>query len=400
MILMSQPFFKAKAIYFLFYAGWAALMPFLPIFYRSLGFPAGQIGVLLSIAPLVTLAAAPFWGGVADASRRHRLVLMGVMAGAMLAAASLSQARVFGLLALAAAAYAFFNAPIIPLIDHSVLALLASPAGKGADYGRQRMWGAIGWGLSAPLAGWLAGRLGQTWPFVVYLTMMGVTMVAAARFPIKVEVRERSYWSGMRELLADRRWYVFLAIFLICGVGGSVISNYLFLFMADLGASQATMGLALSVATLGEMPVLFFSGWMLRKWGSRGLLVIGMAAYVVRALGLSLATEPWQALALQSLHGLTFSAVWVAGVSFAGEMAPKGLGATAQGLMNSVVFGISGITGSLAGGVIFERFGGAGLFRSSALLVLLGLGVFLAAGKTLARRDREDEAALLETGQK
>ena len=90
MFCMSQPFFKAKAIYFLFYAGWAALMPFLPIFYRSLGFPAGQIGVLLSIAPLVTLAAAPFWGGVADASRRHRLVLMGVMAGAMLAAASLS----------------------------------------------------------------------------------------------------------------------------------------------------------------------------------------------------------------------------------------------------------------------------------------------------------------------
>ncbi len=390
---MSSPLFKAKAIYFLFYAAGAALVPFLPIFYRSLGFPASRIGLLLSITPLLTLAGAPFWGGVADASRRHRLVLLGVMGGAMLAVGALSQMSAFGLLALCVAVYAFFSAPIIPLIDNSVLAILASPAGQGADYGKQRMWGAVGWGLSAPLAGWLAGRLGQTWPFLVYLALMAGLVLAAARLPIRVELRERSYWSGMRLLLSDRRWFVFLAVILLCGVGGSVITNYLFLDMADLGASQATMGLALSVATLGEMPVLFFSGWMLRKWGARGLLVMGMAAYVVRALGLSLATAPWQALALQALHGLTFSAVWVAAVSYAGELAPKGLGATAQGLMSSVFFGIGGMSGSLLGGVLFERYGPGLLFRGSALMVLGGLALFLAAGRMLPAQVKNAPAA-------
>ena len=122
---MSQPLFKAKAIYFLFYAAWAALVPFLPIFYKSLGFPAAQIGLLLSIPPLMTLAGAPFWGGVADASRQHRRVLLGVMGGAMLAAAVLSQMSAIWTLALMVALYAFFNAPIIPLVDNAVLAMIA-----------------------------------------------------------------------------------------------------------------------------------------------------------------------------------------------------------------------------------------------------------------------------------
>ncbi len=381
---MHRALLKAKAIYFLFYAAWAALIPFLPIFYKSLGFHPAQIGLLASVTPLMTMAGAPLWGAVADATRRHRQVLLGVMLGAMLSALALSQMRVFGLLALAVGAYAFFNAPIIPLVDNSVLALLGE---RRSEYGRQRLWGALGWGLSAPLAGWLAGRFGQVWPFLVYFSLMIGALAVGALLPIHPEPGTHSFWSGARRLLSDRRWFLFLGVVFISGAGGSVISNFLFLHLADLGASQTVMGLALSVATLGELPVLFFSGWMLRRWGARGLLVIGMSAYVVRALGLSLAAEPWQALALQALHGLTFSAVWVAGVSFAREMAPEGLGATAQGMMSSVVMGLSGITGSLAGGVLFEQFGGHVLFRISALAVLAGLALFLFAGRQFIARE-------------
>jgi PPP family 3-phenylpropionic acid transporter len=381
---MSRPLLKAKAIYFLYYAAWAALAPFLPLFYRSLGFPVGQIGILTSISPLMAMIGAPFWGAVADASRQHRRVLIGAMIGAMGAVVCLSQMSVFWLLGLTVAAYAFFNSPVIPLIDNSVLALLGDRRG---EYGKQRMWGAVGWGLSAPLAGWLAGRFGQSWPFLVYLVLMVGVILAAARLSISREPRgSGSFWSGVRRLLSDRRWFLFLAVVFVSGAGGAVVSNFLFLYMSDLGASKTMMGLALSVATLSEMPVLFFSSWMLKRWGARGLLVIGMAAYVIRAVGYSFATVPWHALALQLFHGLTFSAVWVAGVSFAGEMAPKGLGATAQGLMSSIVMGLGGIAGALIGGLMFERIGAAAMFRVSALAVFSGLVLFLLAGRLLSAR--------------
>ncbi|MBI4928733.1 MAG: MFS transporter [Anaerolineae bacterium] len=386
---MSRPLLPAKAVYFFFFAAGAALVPFLPIFYKNLGFSGSQIGLLTAFSPLMTMIAAPVWGGIADATRRHKQVLFILVGGGMLSVAWLSQMRQFGWLAAAAASLAFFVSPIIPLLDDSVLALLGE---HRADYGKQRMWGAIGWGVSAPLAGWATERMGMGWPFGVYLVCMTGFLLVATRLQVTSESVKRSYWSGVRLLLADRRWIIFLGVMFISGAGSMVITNFLFLYLSELGAGEAVMGVALAVGTLGEVPMLFLSGWMIRKWGARGVLAIGLAAYVLRAFGLSIATQPWQALALQLLHGLTFSAVWAASVSYARQIAPRGLGATAQGLVSSMVMGLSGIVGSLAGGVLFERLGGAGLFRVSALAVLGGLVLFLAAWKAMHARPVEGQA--------
>ncbi len=59
----------AKVFYFCYYAAAACLMPYLVLYYRQIGLSGGQIGLLAGIGPLVTLVAAPLWGGWADATR-------------------------------------------------------------------------------------------------------------------------------------------------------------------------------------------------------------------------------------------------------------------------------------------------------------------------------------------
>ncbi|MBE0699857.1 MAG: MFS transporter, partial [Anaerolineaceae bacterium] len=278
--------------------------------------------------------------------------------------------------------FSFFNAPIIPLVDTSVLSML----GEHRDqYGKQRMWGAIGWGIAGPIAGWLVGIYGILAAFPAYLILLSMEFVPGYFLHVVKPEQGPPFWSGLRGLLADRRWYVFLLVIFLGGTGLSIVTNYLFLFMSELNATSAMMGVSLAAATLSEIPVLFFSGQMLRRWGPRGVLVLSLAAYVLRALGYSIATQPWQAVALQAFHGLSFSALWVAGVSYANELAPKGLGATAQGIFSSTVMGLGGISGAVLGGVLLDRFGGAGVFRISAAIVFLGLLLFLAAGKSLRR---------------
>lgn len=377
-----RPLALARAVYFCYYAAWASLLPFLPLYYQSLGFAASRIGVLTSISPLVTLFGAPFWGGLADASHQHRRVLLGTLAAAGLAVAAVSQVRPFWALVPLIATYAFFAAPVIPLVDTSVLALL----GKRRDrYGHQRLWGAVGWGVAALVVGWLAERYGLLWSFIVYLLLVAATWITASRMPIHVGRIAGSYWSGARRLLADRRWLLFLGAVFLAGVGHAAITYYLFLTMGELGASRTVMGFALTVATVSEIPVLFYSGWLVRHWGPRGVLALSLAAYVVRALCLSAAVAPWQVLLTQLLHGLTFSALWVAGVTLAGEIAPEGLGATAQGLFSSTVMGVGAMVGALVNGVLFERLGGARMFGWNAALVGLGLVLF-AASSLLQRR--------------
>ena len=123
-------------------------MPFLVLYYESLGLSGRQIGLLAGISPLVSLVGAPLWGGLADITRRHKLIWTIAIAGVITMALVLSQITVFLLLIPVVILYALFASPIIPLADNAVMALLGD---RKDQYGRQRIWGAVGWGVAAPI---------------------------------------------------------------------------------------------------------------------------------------------------------------------------------------------------------------------------------------------------------
>ena len=92
---------------------------------------------------------------------------------------------------------------------------------------------------------------------------------------------------------------------------------------------------------------------------------------------------------IQLTHGLTFAAVWAAGVSYAGELAPPGLEATAQGLFNATLMGFGGIAGALIGGLLLERFGGAGMYAFGAAAAAVGMLVFFLASRPARQAEGE-----------
>jgi len=211
---------------------------------------------------------------------------------------------------------------------------------------------------------------------------MGLCALAASRFPVAALGKGANYWKGVGRLLADRRWFVFLLAVFLAGMSASLVNNFLFLYMKELKSTETVMGLALTMATLSEAPALFFSGKLVRKLGSRGVLLMALGVYALRLFAYSLSTQPWQILLIQLTHGLTFAAVWAAGVSYAGELAPPGLEATAQGLFNATLMGFGGIAGALIGGLLLERFGGAGMYSFGAAAAAGGMLVFFLASRS------------------
>jgi MFS transporter, PPP family, 3-phenylpropionic acid transporter len=366
--------FFYKAFYFFFYAAGASLIPFLAVYYQSIGFNGSQIGILAGVSPFVMLISAPMWSGAADVHQRHKTILFVAIIGALVSAGILSTVNHFFSVFVVVLSYAFFASPIIPLIDNSVMTILENDR---TNYGKQRLWGAIGWGIAGPAVGYLADQIGLSVPFYGYLVMMGMCFITALKLPIISPKKPASMWKGVKTLLIKRQWLIFLSAVYISGTSLAIITNFLFLYFVEIGASRSMMGFALTVATVSEVPVLFYSGKLLKRWGAQTVLIVSLIAAILRSLGYAFFPFPWFALGLQLLHGVTFSGMWAAGVSYANENAPAGLGATAQSLFFSVVFGISSITGAVLGGFLFQAVGGIAMFRWSGLVVLLTTVVYL-----------------------
>ncbi len=217
---------RPKAFYLFYYGASASLAPFLGIYYEHHGLSGRQIGHLTAILPLVQLFSAPLWGAAADATRRHKSALVTALLGTILAVLLLSLQTSFGSLIPIVALQAFCLAPILPLVDNAVVALLGE---RRDEYGRQSLWGAVGWGLAAPLAGLMIERSGLGWAFYSCMILMSAALLVIWRLPVSPVVVGARAKQGLRTLIGNPNWALFLGVVFVGGVGLSILSNYLFL---------------------------------------------------------------------------------------------------------------------------------------------------------------------------
>jgi PPP family 3-phenylpropionic acid transporter len=244
-------------------------------------------------------------------------------------------------------------------------------------YGQIRLWGSIGWGVGAPLIGPVVEQLGLEWTFYGHAGLMLVGLLIALPLPIAQKSSGANFKGGLRSLLQDQRWYLFLLVIFVAGFGDALVRNYWFLYLKDVGASSVLMGLSLTVGMVSELAVLFYSGQLLKRFGIQKLLLLGASAQAARLLGWSLITDPYLAVSLQLLNGLAFGALWMAAVAYAKEIAPAGLSATAQGLLSGVYFGFSSVIGALSGGFLYEQVDIWGMYRWGAVVMIIGLFIYI-----------------------
>ena len=360
--------------YFLYYGAVAFLFPFLAVFYKAQGLSGSQIGLLAAISPLLSFFCAPLWNAAADATHRHKLAAVLSNLGALSIAFLFPNLATFGGMFLMINLYSFFNAPTGSLADSATMALLGD---RKERYGRVRLWGTVGYGVIALIASQVIGRYGVKWAFWGYAIIMALGLGIILAMPFRQSHSNNSFFKGMRQLFSHRAWMLFLVMVFIAGAGMATYNNYFVIYMQSLGASSALWGLALAIATASEIPAMFFSDRVLRRFGARGMLVIAMTTIGVRLLAYSLTTAPWVVLLIQLCHGLTFAAIYTAGVYYADQVAPPGMKATTQGMFSGTLMGFGSAAGGFLGGVLMDHFSPSLMYAFMGGMVLTALSVFL-----------------------
>jgi MFS family permease len=372
------------SFYFLYYAAFACYMPYLVLYYRQIGFSGTQIGVLTAISPLVGLVATPLLTGYADATRRYRLIMSLSLAGCAVLLAFLPTIRTLLPMLLFLFAYTVLGAPISSLADNATMSMLGEQREK---YGRIRLGGTLGWAAAATVAGLVIDRFGLQASFWCASGMFLLGLLISQGFVFGQSGPKASIRSGIKTLLTDRNWVLVLFLALVTGIGFATLNNYFTLYLEQAGIARSWMGVALTVATVAEIPVMFFSNRLLQRFQARGLLILALAVFSLRFFLYAISQDLVVILIFQVINALAFPVYMVGAVSFAFTNAPPGLGATAQGVMGMMTFGIGSAAGGLIGGLLLGFMSVRDMYAIVSGVLLFSLLIYLLLQRRSAPAD-------------
>jgi MFS transporter, PPP family, 3-phenylpropionic acid transporter len=380
--------FRLAAFYLALFSSVGLQLPYLPVYYRSLGFSGREIAAVGSVSPLAMLFVPPVWGFLADRTGRTAALLKAACAGAAVCLLPLLWVDSFGGILAVVVGYSLFSTSLSGLAD--ALAVVEARA-IGTDYARIRLWGSLGFVISAYLFGrHLAG--GGSPREVVPLAVGVGAAVAALSVAL---LRQREGGDGVAlapprlgeaaALLGEPALVAFLAAAML---HWAAFAPYNLFFAVHLGSIPGGSGyvgpsFALGVlaeaaamwafrAVSGRVPLLPLLGFCFLVTAARWVLVVRLGD------GLSL-------MLLQLTHGLSFGVYFVGSVLHVERLVPAQLRATGRALMGAVVFGIGGIAGNALAGVLVDR-GGVGDAFGAASLLDVGAAVLLVPAALLARR--------------
>lgn len=139
-------------------------MPYLPVYYDSLGHSGQIIGLLGAVKPLTTFVMAPFWGIISDAAQQPFTILELTFAVSLVGQLLVVYSSNVTYITVMVFLTALFNAPVKSLLDSMVMDLLTEE--QTAEYGRLRLWGQMGFGLGSSGVGILLSRYSKhvPWP--------------------------------------------------------------------------------------------------------------------------------------------------------------------------------------------------------------------------------------------
>lgn len=377
MLSNSRPLQIGKGLYFFLFAAVGILVPFLNVYYKSIGLSGTQIGMISTIGPLIAIFSGPAWGMLADRLGKMRLLLACVVVGAAVTALGMRFATTLGAILLIVAAFSVFSSALIPLVDSYNIMLLGEHRERYSD---QRLWGTIGFLATSTFSGFVLEKTGLQAIFFGYVVCLLFFLFTLAGLPPMPARVNQAVFAGFKQMLRRPVWIIMAITAIMLMLANNSWVNFLGITMKQMGGSDGLIGIVWSIGAFVELPVMWYGTRLLYRLGTRNMMLLGFLFYGLRMLFYALMPSPEWAMAIAVLHSVTFGFYWIGSVNYVSEIAPEELRATGQSLL-AAFFNIARALGAPMMGWIFDHGGPTRMFTLAALIVWGGAIIFWAGTK-------------------
>jgi PPP family 3-phenylpropionic acid transporter len=369
-----SPGWLGGLFYFGFYGAAGAYMPFLSVFYAHQGLTGGEIGLLSAIGPVAALLLTPILAALAD-HRGWRVRLLSVaLAGTALVLLLLPLPRTFLGLVPVVALLAVVTSPLISIAD-SLIAPMALRG--GLNFGSMRLWGSVSWAVVATIGGALWQQVGLVLMFPLASLLFVATILVVRLLPEERAVASPAT-RPVRRVGGDRRFYAVLVATFMVGLGMAMTQTFSGIYIDRL-SGQLLLGVFAGVAAISELPLMHWSGRIVRRLGGPRTLLLSYALMGGAYLALALIQQPVLLLSAALLRGLGFGLFLPTTVRLIAGWAPAGRAATYQSLLNAGLWGLAPLLAGPFGGLIYDTSGPANVFLICAgTAALAGLVLIVA----------------------
>ncbi|KAJ8983003.1 hypothetical protein NQ317_014299 [Molorchus minor] len=243
--------------------------------------------------------------------------------------------------------------------------------GEEYDYGKQRVWGTIGFGLSALIAGYVVdifsgSSISYTPAIIIMLVFSLFDLTACIKLKLPIIESPENIFKDIRNLLNNKHVVTFIIFAVFAGIVDSFIIYYLFWYLEDLAVTVGTKniklleGLIVAAETLGGEVIFFsISGKILERFGHVHCFSMCFINYALRLGLISVVPSPWWVVPIEfALQGPTYALTYTTIVAYANELAPPGASATMQGIAAGMDDGFGYALGSFIGGILYNYIGG------------------------------------------
>ena len=365
-----------------YWAANCALRGLTAVFLTYHGFSDAQIGYTSSLVYCLTITLSLLLSAWAD---RHPnsplkrtitgLFLCGLAAAAVLYALPVPMLMLMLVYALNCCfhncADSILNALMMQYVDNGI----------PARYGWPRGVGSITYATMAWVLGVLMERHTPDIILPIFLGLCGLSLLALAFLPDPGprKLREKQAKVSYVYMLKNNPTLVLLLVAcILSGMGQTSATTFLIRVVEKLGGTSKELGVAMFIQAGVELPMMFASGWLLKRFSARGLLLLSFFSSGLRLVMLRFAPN------LPVLYGIMFFSMFCFGiygfasVLFVNSIAGPQEKVRAQSLLSlCYTGGIGGILGNLLAGVLIGPLGVDRVLVLSAALCMAGAGVMV-----------------------
>ena len=367
----------ARAYYFAFLGGWGFILPFINLFYISLGLSGAQIGTISSVSAIVGLVVSPIIVSEVKKRPQARAILQASLMLGAIFYFLLGQQTTYLAILVIVFFQALVGAGVIPASDAMAIHV-SEEAGTG--YGSVRVWASVGWILTVPASGWLIERLGFEAGFLgvslMWLTAALVTLLIQTRYFVStrfVGQPKTNLRTAFRQITRDRTLLGYAIALVFMSFLNYGVLQFENVFLSELGASKLLISFAGIMSALVELPFMVYADRYVRRVGAHRVMLFAICMLFFQRAAVLLFPSIAAIMIVRFVGGVSFSFMTIASVFLISSRTDPSETGTVLAIYTVTLAGLVSVLAAPISGTIFDAIGARWLYALAVTGYAIGL---------------------------